>query len=52
MQWVRDRRYVVDRGVATSTGITASVPLMLALVEALEDYRARFRHGTELKVRS
>ena len=35
MQWVRDRRYVVDRGVATSTGITASVPLMIALVEAI-----------------
>lgn len=35
MQWVRDRRYVVDRGVATSTGITASVPLMLTLVEAI-----------------
>ena len=30
-----DRRYVVDRGVATSTGITASIPLMLALVEAI-----------------
>ena len=35
MTWVRDRRYVVDRGVATSTGITASIPLMLALVEAI-----------------
>jgi hypothetical protein len=35
MQWVRDRRYVVDGGVATSTGITASVPLMLTLVEAI-----------------
>ncbi len=35
MEWVRDRRYVVDRGIATSTGITASVPLMLALVEAI-----------------
>ena len=35
MQWVRDRRYVVDRGVTTSTGITASVPLMLTLVEAI-----------------
>ncbi len=33
--WVRDRRYVVDGGVATTTGITASVPAMLALVEAL-----------------
>ena len=35
MTWVRDRRYVVDRGVATSTGITASIPLMIALVEAI-----------------
>jgi hypothetical protein len=35
MEWVRDRRYVVDRGVATSTGITASIPLMMALVEAI-----------------
>jgi len=35
MQWVRDRRYVIDRGVATTTGITASVPLMLTLVEAI-----------------
>jgi putative intracellular protease/amidase len=33
--WVPDRRYVVDRGVATTTGITASVPTMLALVEAI-----------------
>ena len=35
MEWVRDRRYVVDRGVATSTGITASIPLVMALVEAI-----------------
>ena len=34
-EWVRDRRYVVDRGVATSTSITASIPLMMALVEAI-----------------
>ncbi len=35
MERVRDRRYVVDRGVATSTGITASLPLMTTLVEAI-----------------
>lgn len=29
------QRYVIDRGVATTTGITASVPAMLALVEAI-----------------
>jgi putative intracellular protease/amidase len=35
MRWARDRRYVVDRGVATTTGITASIPVSLALVEAI-----------------
>ena len=35
MTWVTDRRYVVDRGVATTTGITASIPLSLTLVEAI-----------------
>lgn len=35
MRWVRDRRYVVDNGIATSTGITASLPLMTTLVEAI-----------------
>jgi len=33
--YVPHQRYVVDRGVATTTGITASVPTMLALVEAI-----------------
>lgn len=35
MQWVPDRRYVTDGRVTTSTGITASTPTMLALVEAI-----------------
>ncbi|HTO08335.1 MAG TPA: DJ-1/PfpI family protein [Myxococcota bacterium] len=35
MTWVTDRRYVVDRGVATTTGISASIPLSLTLVEAI-----------------
>jgi hypothetical protein len=29
------QRYLIDRGIATTTGITASVPTMLALVEAI-----------------
>jgi putative intracellular protease/amidase len=33
--YVPHQRYVIDRNVATSTGITASVPTMLALVEAI-----------------
>jgi transcriptional regulator GlxA family with amidase domain len=35
MHWVRDRRYVADNGVITSTGITASIPVTMALVEAI-----------------
>jgi putative intracellular protease/amidase len=33
--FVANQRYVVDCGVATTTGITASVPTTLALVEAI-----------------
>lgn len=33
--YVPHQRYVADRGVATSTGITASIPTILALVEAI-----------------
>lgn len=33
--YVPHQRYVADRGVATTTGITASIPAMLALVEAI-----------------
>jgi putative intracellular protease/amidase len=35
MQWVRDRRYVAADGISTSTGITASIPVTVALVEAI-----------------
>lgn len=34
-QHVPDQRYLIDRGVATTTGISASLPATLALVEAL-----------------
>ncbi|MGN8118119.1 DJ-1/PfpI family protein [Labrys sp. 22185] len=35
ISWVRDRRYVVDRNVMTTTGVSASIPASLALIEAL-----------------
>ncbi len=35
MRWVRDRRYVVDGPVMTTTGVSASLPASLALVEAI-----------------
>jgi putative intracellular protease/amidase len=50
MQWVSDRRYVTDNGVTTSTGITASVPAMLALVEAIDGRTTAERVAGELGV--
>jgi putative intracellular protease/amidase len=35
MKWVPNRRYVADDGISTSTGITASMPATVALVEAI-----------------
>ncbi len=35
MRYARDRRLVVDRGVATTTGISASMPMSLTLIEAI-----------------
>ncbi|HHY49378.1 MAG TPA: transcriptional regulator [Alphaproteobacteria bacterium] len=35
IEYVADHRFVVDGNVATTTGITASIPMMLTLVEAI-----------------
>ena len=35
IRYVADRRLVVDEGVATTTGITASMPMSLTLIEAI-----------------
>jgi putative intracellular protease/amidase len=35
MRYVEDRRFIVDDGVATTTGITASMPMSLTLIEAI-----------------
>ena len=35
IHYVADRRLVVDRGAATTTGITASMPMSLTLIEAI-----------------
>ncbi|MDQ0568928.1 putative intracellular protease/amidase [Variovorax paradoxus] len=50
--YVPHQRYVVDRGVATTTGITASVPTMLAMVEAIGGPEKAEALGTELGVAS
>jgi putative intracellular protease/amidase len=35
IRYVANRRLVVDGGIATTTGITASMPMMLTLIEAI-----------------
>jgi putative intracellular protease/amidase len=35
VRYVEDRRFVADNGVATTTGITASMPMSLTLIEAI-----------------
>lgn len=35
IRYARDRRFVVDGGVATTTGISASMPMALTLIEAI-----------------
>jgi len=50
--FVPNQRYVVDRGVATTTGITASVPTMIALVEAIAGRERARALADELAVES
>lgn len=33
--WIKNQRYVIGRKIATTTGVTASIPVALALVESL-----------------
>jgi putative intracellular protease/amidase len=51
IRYVRDRRLVVDQGVATTTGITASMPMMLTLIEAIGGREKAAAVGQELGVR-
>ena len=50
--YVPHQRYVIDGAVATTTGITASVPTMLALVEAIDGRGKAQALATELGVDS
>lgn len=50
MNWVRDRRYVADNGIVGATGISASIPTSLALVEAIGGVRRAGAIARELGV--
>ncbi len=51
IRYVPDRRLVADRGVTTTTGITASMPAMLTLIAAIagRDHAERVAEGLGLE---
>ncbi|WP_061249894.1 DJ-1/PfpI family protein [Leptospira alstonii] len=49
-KWIRNRRYVVDQKIVTTTAVTASIPVSLALVEAIADKDRAFKVARELGV--
>ena len=50
IRYVPDRRLVVDKGVATTTGITASMPIALTLIEAIAGREKAEAVGREIGV--
>jgi len=48
--WVRDARYVVDGPVMSTTGVTASIPASLALIEAIADGPTALEAASQLGV--
>lgn len=50
--WVRDRRYVQDGPIISTTGVSASIPMSLALVEAIGGREAAEATARRLGVRA
>ena len=48
IRYVADRRFVVDQGIATTTGITASMPMSLTLIEAIAGRERAQQVGRDL----
>jgi putative intracellular protease/amidase len=49
-QWLRNRRYVADGNVITTSGVSASIPVSVALVEAIGGREAAERVAKSLGV--
>ena len=49
-RWVRNRRYVADGNVITTSGVSASIPISVALVEAIGGRQAAERVAKTLGV--
>jgi putative intracellular protease/amidase len=50
--WVRDRRWVVDGNIVSTTGVSASIPASLALIEAIAGLPAAHSTARQLGVSS
>ena len=48
VRYMPDRRMLIDRGVATTTGITASMPMALTVIEAIAGRRRAEAVGRDL----
>lgn len=48
--WIRNSRYVADGKIVTTTAVTASIPVSLALVEAIADKNLALKIAKELGV--
>ncbi len=51
MRWVSNRRYVVDDGIMTTTGVSASLPAALVLVEAIAGRQRAQELAAQLGIR-
>ena len=49
-QWLRNRRYIADGNVITTSGVSASIPVSVALVEAIGGRAAAGRVATLLGI--
>lgn len=50
-KWIRDRRYVQDGRIISTTGVSASVPISLALVEAIGGHATALRTAQRIGAR-
>jgi len=49
-QWVNDRRYVMDGNIITTTGVSASIPVSLALVAAMGGQEVATETASRLQI--
>lgn len=48
--WIKNKRYIQDKKIITTTGVTASIPVSLALIEAIAGFKKAREMAIELGV--